>query len=267
MMKFDSIPIWLVFIATVLAILAAIEVGHLLGKFVQNRFKNEKEGPVSAVAASILGLSAFILTFTFGIVWQRYDTKRALVREDAVAIRTAWQRSVFLPEDRRAEATEMFRRYVDLRIKFAQGASLEPEVVQSVLGETQELQDRLWDMAVDNARKDSTSQFAALYVSALNEVSEVNMKRVAIGIQARIPLEIWLALYGITIFGMISVGYRTSISESNRSVVWPVLALSFGLAFAAIATLDRPDGGALRVSQQPLIDLQKLMANGPSGPK
>jgi hypothetical protein len=227
---------------------------------VRQRSEDEKEAPVSAAAAAILGLSAFMLTFAFGVVWNRYDSKRALVREDAVAIRTAWQRSDFLPESQRAEAAEMFRRYLELRIVFAQGSSLDDETLQSVLTDTQVLQERLWNMAVDNARNDPSSTVAPLYVVALNTMNGVNAMRIAIGIQARVPGEIWLALYCITIFGMLSVGYRTSIADSKRSaVVWPVLALSFGLAFAAIASLDRPDSGFVRVSQQPLIDLQNVM--------
>src|SRR5687767_13484056 len=107
-MNFDSIPIWVLFGATILVILLAIDGGYRLGKKVRQRSENEKEPPVSGAAAAILGLSAFMLTFAFGVVWNRHDSKRALVREDAVAIRTAWQRSTFLPESQRAEAAEMF---------------------------------------------------------------------------------------------------------------------------------------------------------------
>ena len=36
------------------------------------------------------------MAFTFGIVSDRYDARKALVREEANAIRTAWFRSDFL---------------------------------------------------------------------------------------------------------------------------------------------------------------------------
>ena len=53
------------------------------------------------------------------------------------------------------------------------------------LAETQQLQDRLWSMAVANARKDMDSDVAALYIEALNDVTRVNALRVAVGLQAR----------------------------------------------------------------------------------
>ena len=153
----------------------------------------------------------------------------------------------------------MLRQYVDARVKYAQEGTLEPEQVQSVMAEAQRIQTRLWNMAVANARKDMNSDVVALYIDSLNEMTGVHASRVAIAIQARVPSEIWLVLYFITIFGMASVGYQTGIAGSKRSIVWPVLALSFALVFALIASLDRPDSGIMKVTQQPLIDLRESM--------
>ena len=83
----------------------------------------------------------------------------------------------------------------------------------------------------------------------------------ALGIQARIPVEIWFVLCCITILGMAGVGYQTGIAGSIRSRARPILVLSFGLVVALIASLDRPDSGVLQVTQQPLIDLRDAMAS------
>src|SRR5262245_21362406 len=151
-MRLDAIPIWAVFAGTIVVVLVAIEAGYLLGQAMHRRSDEEKESPVSAIAGSILGLAAFMLAFTFSIVSERYDAKRALVREDAVALRTAWQRSDFLLDTDRAEAKTLLRQYVALRVRFAEEGIVDPEPVQQFLSETQRLQDRLWDMAVANAR-------------------------------------------------------------------------------------------------------------------
>jgi hypothetical protein len=103
-----------------------------------------------------------------------------------------------------------------MRVKFADVLNLEPESVKSFLSETQRLQDRLWNMAVANARKDMNSDVAALYIDSLNAVNGIHASRVAVGIQARVPSEIWLVLYCIAILGMMSVGYQTGIAGSKR---------------------------------------------------
>ncbi len=258
-MSIDTIPIGIIFTATIILVMVAIELGYQLGQAMHRRSEEEKESPVSAIAGAILGLAAFMLAFTFGIVSERHDAKKGLVRDEAIAIRTAWQRSDFLPETDRAEATALLRQYVDLRVTFVEAGNLEPERVTNVLAETQRIQDRLWDMAVANARLDMNSDVAAMYIDSLNEVNGIHASRVAVGIQARIPAEIWLALYCITILGMMSVGYQTGIAGSKRSMARPILALSFALVFALIASLDRPDSGIMKVTQQPLIDLRDSM--------
>lgn len=259
-MSFAAIPIWLNFAGTILMIVAAIEVGYRLGCKRHRRSEEEKESPVSAIANAILGLAAFMLAFTFGIVAERHAARRELVREEAIAIRTAWQRSDFLPESDRPVAAKLLMKYVTDRIDFAEANDLQPEHVQALLASTQQLQDQLWNMAVVNARKDMNSDVAALYIDSLNTMNGLHVQRVAVGIQARIPSEIWLALYCITLLGVFSVGYQTAIAASKRTIVGPILALSFALAFALIASLDHPESGLLRVTQQPLVDLQTQMA-------
>jgi len=254
----DAIPIWLAFAGTFLIVMAGSEAGYWLAHFIRRR-SADGESSDSTGTGAILGLSAFMLAFTFGIVSERYSDKKALVRQDANAIRTAWQRSDFLPEADRAEAKTLLKQYVDQRLAFTAQKSFEAERVASVLAQTKQLQDRLWDMAVANARKDMNSDVAALYLESLNEIFAVHATRVAVGIQARIPGEVWLVLLGITILGMISMGYHTKMGGAKRSLRRPALAVAFALVFGLTVALDRPGSGILSVTQQPLVDLRDSM--------
>jgi len=260
----DSSPIWVGFAATLLLVVAAIEGGYRLGRAAHSRSKDEKEAPVSAIAATILALLAFIMAFTFGIVSDRYDARKALVREEANAIRTAWSRSDFLPEPDRAEAVRLLRDYVDLRVAAVQSrdiARLRASVVES-----ERIQRKLWDMAVANARKDMNSDVAALYIESLNEMANLHASRVSVGLHMRIPSGIWLALYALVIVSMLAVGYHAAIAGSRRSWMMLILALSFSMVITLIAALDRTEGGYLPVSQQPLEDLRVSMGAGDSAP-
>ncbi len=259
-MRFDSIPILAIFAATFLVVMAAIEAGYRLGRSAHRRSEEVKESPVSAIAGAVLGLAAFMLAFTFGIVWELRGTRKELVRQEAVALRAAWQRSDFLPEGDRARAAALLHQYVDLRVAFAEAGRLEPSGVKRFLSETQRLEDGLWSMAVANARKDMNSDVAALYIESLNEVSGIHATRLALGMQERLPSEIWIVLYGVTILGMMAVGYQTGIAASKRSMGRLNMAASFALVFGLIASLDRPDSGILSVSQRPLADLRDAMA-------
>lgn len=207
----------------------------------------------------MLALTAFILAFTFAIVAERYDTRKELVRADANAIRTAYLRADFLPEPHRAESKRLLRTYLDRRLAFARPTNGGSDDIGPLLVEIDRIQRRLWEVAVVNAERDMNSDVAALYIESLNDMAAVHASRLAIGVRTRVPAGIWFVLYSLTILGMVSMGYHAGIAGSKRSKATWILATSFGLVIALIASLDRPDG-FIKVTQQPLLDLQALMA-------
>ena len=253
----DAFALWIVSAATLVAILVGIEGGYRLGRATRSRSEGEKESPVSAIAGTILALLAFIMAFTFGIVSDRYDARKALVLEEANAIRTAWLRSAFLPEPQRGEAVVLLRQYVGGRLASIQSGDF-AEIQRSV-AQAEDIQRRLWDMAVAEARKDMNSDVAALYVEALNDVTTAHASRVTLGIHARMPTAIWVALYVLMVLSMVAVGYHTAIASSRRSWVMLILGLSFSLVITLLVALDRPRTGFVPVSQQPLEDLRQAI--------
>lgn len=246
----DSIPIGLVFFGTIVLVLVSIEAGYRVGRFARRRSEDEKESPASAVSGAVLGLLAFILAFTFGIVSNRYDMRRELVRSEANAIRTAFLRSDFLPEPDRALAASWIREYVDLRVirDFSQ--------LPRIRSESDRISRQLWDMAVANARKDMNSDVAALYVESLNELIEFHALRVIVGVQSRIPVAIWYFLFALVVLAMYTVGYQAAVAGSRRSGSSLILAMSFSVVILLIVVMDRPNSRILAISFKPMVDLQ-----------
>ncbi|WP_146907755.1 hypothetical protein [Arenimonas daejeonensis] len=226
-MNLDSVPVWIFFVATIAAVMAAVEAGYRLGRSSHRRSEDEKESPASGVAGAILGLTAFMLAFTFGLAANRYDAKKTLVREDANAIRLTYLRSDFLTEADRAETRTLLREYLDLRLAFADEGSAQPEAVRPTLLRTDQIQRRLWDIAVANGRRDMNSDVGALYIQSLSDVFAVHASRVSVGLQLRIPPGVWVALYALIVFGTMSMGYHTGLSGSRRAKSVFILAVSF----------------------------------------
>ena len=260
-MIIDVIPVWLLFFLLIGFVLLASEIGYRLGQRIWGKSKAERESPASAISGTILGLQAFMLAFTFGIVSDRYDLKKSLLREEASAIRAAWHRSDFLPEPDKSTSKTLLKDYTDQRINLVVSGDI--DAIERSQAQTIAMQRQLWEMAVVNFRGDLSSDIGALYVESLNEISNLHAKRVGIGMQARIPTAIWAVLMSLLILGMISLGYYTAIADSRRSRVSPVLAVAFSLVIALIAALDHPGGRLMPVSQQPLINVQSEMT-GPN---
>jgi hypothetical protein len=233
----------------------SIEFGYRLSRIHGTRGATEKESPVSAIEGSVLALLAFILAFTFDIASNRFDARKELVRTEANTIRTAWRRSDFLPEPDRATTKTLLRDYVRARASAFQ--SSDEERVERVLDEAEQMQGRLWNLAVGHADQDMPSDIGALYLESLTEMETVHASRVALSLQSRIPPGIWITLAILTFFGMLMVGYQAGIAKSRRTLAMPILAIAFASVVAPISSLDQPVGGftLTKVSQQPLVDL------------
>src|ERR1044072_2324707 len=94
----DVVPLWaLVIIATALLCLL-MEIGYRVGKWRHVHRPDERDQPVGAMVASILGLVALVLGFTFSLAASRFDARRMAVLDEANAIGTCYLRSRLLPE-------------------------------------------------------------------------------------------------------------------------------------------------------------------------
>jgi len=253
----DWLAILAIFVGTIVVVMLFFELGYRLGTSAHRASAEEKETAISGVAGAVLGLNAFLLAFTFSAVADRYQDRKALVRDDANAIRIAYVRADFLPAADRAESKRLLAHYLDQRLAFAKAGSFAGDELPRALADIDDTQRRLWRIAVSNAERDMNSDVAALYIESLNDLTTVQTHRLA-KIRARIPMIIWIALCALTVFGMLSMGYHTGLSDSKRSKSTLIVAISFAMVIAMVEGLDRPD--FIRVSQQPLVDLQGFIA-------
>jgi hypothetical protein len=258
---FDAVPLWVLFLGTVLLVLGSTELGYRAGRASHRAAPDEKSSAASGASAAVLGLAAFMLAFAFGSVSSRFDARKELVRDDANAIRTAWARADFLPEADRLTSKRLLQRYLDERIAFAQQKEFSSQIMEDQRRASDKIQDALWNIAVVNARKDMNSDVAALYIESLNDMAAINATRIAVGGKMRLPSVVWFMLIGLTALGMMGSGYHTGIDESQRSRLGLVLALAFATVIVMLGALDRPHG-SLRVTQQPLMDLRDSMTPG-----
>jgi hypothetical protein len=250
----DIFPLWILLPSAAVLLWLALEGGYRLGKWRNARAPDEREQAVGAMVASILGLLALVLGFTFSLAASRFDARRQAVLEEANAVGTTYLRTRLLPEPQQSESARLLREYVDVRVE---GIKTDP--LETVLSHSETLQEQLWAQAVAVADKTPGSITTGLYVQSLNEMIDLHAKRVMVGTRSRIPLVIWVGLFGLALVGMAAVGYMGGISKTRRSPAMFALVLSFSAVLYLIADLDRGQEGLLRVGQQAMVDVQKSM--------
>ena len=256
-MTADGFPLWLLFAALVAGAGLALEGGYRFGRWRQAGTGAEKEAPVGAIAASILGLFAFLLAFTFGTAAARFEARRQVVLDEANAIGTTSLRARLLPEPQRAHSGALLREYVDVRVRGARDGN-----VTEAFARSEELHGRLWADAVAAAEA-RPGPIAALYVQSLNNTIDLHAARKQTAVRSRVPGVIWAGLLALGALAMATVGYQSGLALTRRSPAMAGLILAFAGVLYMIADLDHPREGFLRVSQAAMTDLQESMKADP----
>src|SRR6187401_1993461 len=108
---------WLFGLIVAAVLLALAEAGYRIGLRIYARKDEARRSQVGGVQGAILGLMGLLLGFTFSMAVNRYEIRRAMVLKEANAVGTAWLRASLLPEPHPGPARELFRRFVETRLK------------------------------------------------------------------------------------------------------------------------------------------------------
>ncbi|MCJ7545626.1 MAG: hypothetical protein MUP30_02185, partial [Deltaproteobacteria bacterium] len=177
-----------------------------------------------------------------------------LVLDEANAVRTTYLRAELLSEPQRKIVLQLLREYVDVRLEIVQSGKLAQGIRRS-----EELHALLWQQASAVARDKRDSTFVVPFIQSLTEVINIHSKRALIAQRGRIPGTIWAALYVVGVIALGVMGYYSGLTGTSRSLALLAVAIAFSAVMWLIANLDRPREGSLKVSQQPLMDVRKIM--------
>ena len=255
MVLLDNLPIWLVYLGTLAVVLVAAEIGFRIGIWLQRRDPSSAGTPMTgAVVGGMLGLVAFLMAFSIGIVIGQHNGRKAMVVTEANAVGTAYLRASFIGEPDLTTSRNLLREYVEVRL----AAASDPAQFESAITRSEEIHGELWSIVEDNVRQGKESDVMALFVESINEVIDVHSLRLA-AVNLRLPRLLGVVLFAATVLSFLLVGVANS-SDGKRDFA---AILLFGLAFVAvlmiIVDLDRPQEGLLTVSQTALSDLLDKM--------
>ena len=101
-----------------------------------------------AVVGGMLGLMAFLLAFSIGIVIAQNNGRRDMVVAEANAVGTAYLRASFLGEPDRTSTRDLLREYVEVRL----AAAADEALMESALSRSEGIHSELWSIVEDNVR-------------------------------------------------------------------------------------------------------------------
>ena len=237
-------------------IIISNEIGFRIGRFVQYRTDDEVKTLTGAIQASILGLLALLLGFTFSMSMQRYDNRSEALISEANAIGTVILRVQLLPAQYQDEASALLQKYVDLRIAIGKIDLTRRDDRRKYDTEIAGLQSDLWSLAAKAAHDDPNPVTSGMFIGALNEMIDSQGKRNAL-LQMHVPETVIFLLFLVFIASGGILGYSSGLS--GKRVVAPTVMVSFLIALVVfiILDLDRPKRGFIQVNQSPMMMLKE----------
>ena len=249
---FSAIPLWGVFVATLVLVLVSVEGGYRWAGQRQKDGELEKEAPVGAIVGATMGLLALLLAFTFGMAADAFHARKVALVNEANAIRMTYLLSSVIGESHRSEIRTVLREYVDERLRWGDGKPAEPG------RSARNLLDRFWKAAAAVGAQSPGD--VDVFLGYAGRIIELEQERRMVRERSRIPAPVWVVLYVIAVLGLTAVGYHGSVAGTRRSPVVLVAPVAFSAVIIIIADLNRPGEGFINVSQQPMVDLREMMA-------
>jgi hypothetical protein len=257
MIDFAHWPLSLNFLLSLLAIVAGGEFGHRMAL----RSKREVGNSIWTLEASLLGLLALMIGFTFSLAQSRFDARREAILQEANAIGTAALRARMLPAPLKSDSIKLFREYVAVRLGISDRI-VTAEELNAAITRSNEIQESLWKIAMSAAERDNAMIPTGLFINALNHMIDLQQVRLSAA-RNRVPNIVLSALYGITVAAMAFAAYTAGL-EKRR---WRPAVFTTGFLIAVvillIQDLERPNTGFIRASQQPMIDTAASLAAFP----
>jgi len=244
-----------------ICMLLAMEVGFRSGHRKQVS-RAEAITQANAVLASMLGLLALLLAFTFSAALQRYEDRSRTVVAEANAIGTTYLRARLLPGEMGAEVQKLLRQYLDVRIQEGRVDATDPALHESLLHRAKAMEAQLWDHAVSAAEQDPGPVTSGLFIQSLNELIDTSGTRNA-ALNRHVPEIVLFMMLATIVLTTATLGYASGIAGHRVTLAAFILVVLIALVVYLIIDLDRPRRGIIQVSQDSMLSLQQTIGVAP----
>lgn len=253
-------PSWLI----VTLLFFAIAIFHWIGYSIRKREIKNKKKPsnegLNAIVASLLGLLALLLSFSFNMSSIRYDSRRTVIYLEANNIRNVISRADMYPDSIRNKIKLELKKYLEARIAYYT-ADISETKINLEKQKAEKIYSNIWNLVIELSKNPENLARTQQMVPALNEMINSVTSRDAIK-NATIPNPILWLLFIVIVFASFTVGYN-NIGNQKNHILAAVFSLTVILTVFIILNLDRPRRGIITVNstEQKIVELRSLFAN------
>ena len=208
-----------------------------------------------------LALFALLLAFCFAGAAGRYETRKALLKEDALAIGGFATAASVLKEPINSEINTELVAYVKQRLEFGV-TRVDDAKLPQILNAELEIQNRILGLVKKAIADNNTPTAHVALLNGYGNMTQAHDERYY-GIQNQVPGSIVLMLMIFALNAAFTMGRFTAPGSKMKSSVIRigVYILLVVLVFYVTIDLEQPRRGIMRVSQAPMQDMLTSLVN------
>ena len=252
----DELPLWLSGLLFFLILLAALELGYLVGVWQHDKWKDAEDGGGGIVLTSIFALLGLLLAFTFADGVSHYKARKQAVISEANALGTAFLRADMVADPGRTALKQALFDYAGTRA-VELNRRYSPDEARKIIARSAQALTGLWPATLEVLEQNPPGPIEASLVAAINEVIDYHTIR-NMTVFDTLPTIVILLLIFVTSSAVAVAGFNAGLS--GRMSRWRMIIFALVLAGVVLVILDfdRPLSGFIQVSHG---SIQSVMAD------
>jgi len=253
-------PSWLVAVALAGGMLIAGRIGCAVGMRWHSRSSDGGRGHFGGVQAALLALLALLLGFSLNMADQRFEARRQLLLDDAVALGSLNLRASFLPDPRATEFRQLLGEYVSQHAKASHlKHRRESDEFLAEIARAEDLHRRMTAIVRAEMQGGHPAGGTEAMVAQLGNALAIHWRWVT-AMETRVPPAIFALLCGAALTAAGIVGFSGGLAQHRAIAQSLLLTVFVSGIFFVIHELDTPDAGFAQSEREPLVHLSELLA-------
>lgn len=259
---FDLIPAFYLAVPFLFLLILINYLGYRFKGYHIKKFPGTEHVGIGPTEGSLLGLTALLLSFTFGMSAAKFETRRQLIVSEANDIGTSILRSDMYPDSIRNILRADFKNYLETRISYYNVGDDE-EMIKKTLEQSDSISGILWKRVAFLSHDLNNRVASEQMIPSMNATIDIVTTREAAR-KSAVPGMILIVLCTLILVSAFLSGYGSKNLERNKVLV-VAFALITTLALYLVIDLDKPRQGFVNLNdaEQLMVNLRTLFPEHP----
>jgi len=253
--QFELIPAFFLAIPFLFLLIFVNYIGYRFKNKHIRKFPGTEHVGIGPTEGSLLGLTALLLSFTFGMASTKFELRRQLIVSESNDIETTLLRCDMYPDSVRNLLRPDFKNYLETRIEYYSAKDNEERIKNSLV-RSDSISDLIWKRVAALSHDPNNRIATEQMIPSLNAMIDIVTTRESAR-NAVVPRMILVVLCILILTSAFLSGYGSKNLERNKVLV---IAFAFitTLALYLVIDLDKPRQGFVNLNstEQLLVGLR-----------